>query len=102
MLEHRADGVFIAGSTGEGINLEDEERRRLLRASKRAISDRGRLLCHAGAQTTRRTVELARDARQVGVDGVAVIPPPNYPLDDQDLTAHLRSAQRVSGSGCRR
>lgn len=92
LLDHGADGVFVAGSTGEGVNLEDEERRRLLRASKRAVADRGRLLCHVGAQTTRRTVELARDARQVGVDGVAVIPPPYYPLDEQELAAHLIAA----------
>ena len=92
LFDHGADGVFIAGSTGEGVNLEDEERRRLLRASKRAVGDRGRLLCHVGAQTTRRTVDLARDAHQVGVDGVAVIPPPYYPLDDQELADHLIAA----------
>ncbi len=92
LLHHGADGVFVAGSTGEGVNLEDEERRRLLRASKRALRDRGQLLCHAGAQTTRRTVELARDAHRLGVDGVAVIPPPYYPLSDAELAAHLIAA----------
>lgn len=92
LLDHGADGVFIAGSTGEGVNLEDEERRRLLRASKRALGGRGRLLCHAGAQTTRRTVALARDAREAGADGVAVIPPPYYPLDAQELTDHLAAS----------
>lgn len=92
LLENGADGVFVAGSTGEGVNLEDEERRRLLRASKHALGDRGRLFCHAGAQTTRRTVELARDAHRLGVDGVAVIPPPYYPLDDRELATHLIAA----------
>lgn len=98
LLDHGADGVFVAGSTGEGVNLDDEERRRLLRASKRALGDRGRLLCHAGAQTTRRTVALARDAEQVGVDGVAVIPPPYYPLDGEELTAHLIAAAEACSS----
>lgn len=92
LLDHGADGVFVAGSTGEGANLDDDERRRLLRATKRALGGRGKLLCHAGAQTTRRTVELARDARQVEVDGVAVIPPPYYPLDEGELAAHLIAA----------
>jgi len=95
LLDHGADGIFVAGSTGEGVNLEDEERRRLLRASKRALRDRGKLFCHAGAQTTRRTVELARDAHRLGVDGVAVIPPPYYPLSDAELTAHLIAAARA-------
>ncbi|MGH7910758.1 MAG: dihydrodipicolinate synthase family protein [Candidatus Dormibacteraceae bacterium] len=94
LLAHGADGVFVAGSTGEGVNLEDQERRRLLRAAKRALGGRGRLFCHAGAQTTRRTVELARDAREAGVDGVAVIPPPYYPLQNRELSDHLLAAAR--------
>lgn len=95
LLAHGADGVFVAGSTGEGVNLEDDERRRLLRASKRALRGRGKLLCHVGAQTTRRTVELARDAHGLGVDGVAVIPPPYYPLSDTELAEHLVAAAQA-------
>lgn len=92
LLERGADGVFVAGSTGEGANLDDDERRRLLRATRSVLRERGRLLVHAGAQTTRRTVELARDAHRLGVDGVAVIPPPYYPLDDRELADHLVAA----------
>ncbi|MFZ0217200.1 MAG: dihydrodipicolinate synthase family protein, partial [Candidatus Dormiibacterota bacterium] len=92
LLGHGADGVFIAGSTGEGVNLGLDERRQLLRATQRALAGRGRLLVHVGAQTTRATVALASDAAAQGVDGVAVIPPPYFPLDDRELAQHLITA----------
>ncbi len=87
---HGADGVFCCGTTGEGILLETDERRAAVRAFRAATS--GRLLVHAGAQTTAETAALAADAVEAGADGVAVIPPPYFPLDPAALTEHLVAA----------
>ena len=90
---HGADGVFACGTTGEGINLTLEERRRAARAFRGAL--RGALIVHAGAQTTADTVALAADAAEIGADAVAVIAPPYFPLDDDALTAHFVAAARA-------
>jgi dihydrodipicolinate synthase/N-acetylneuraminate lyase len=87
---HGADGVFCCGTTGEGILLRTDERRAVARAFRDAV--RGRLLVHAGAQTTAETVALAADAAELGADGVAVIPPPYFPLEPDALTDHLVAA----------
>jgi dihydrodipicolinate synthase/N-acetylneuraminate lyase len=87
---HGADGVFCCGTTGEGILLESQERRAAVRAFRAAVT--GRLLVHAGAQTTAETVALAADAAVAGADGVAVIPPPYFPLEPTALTEHLVAA----------
>jgi dihydrodipicolinate synthase/N-acetylneuraminate lyase len=87
---HGADGVFACGTTGEGINLSLDERRRAAVAFRAAV--RGILIVHAGAQSTRDTVALAAHAAEIGADGVAVIPPPYFPLDDDALTAHFLAA----------
>ena len=87
---HGADGVFCCGTTGEGILLSLDERKRAGRAFRAAVG--GRLLVHAGAQTTADTVALAADAAELGADGVAVIPPPYFPLDAAALTDHLAAA----------
>jgi dihydrodipicolinate synthase/N-acetylneuraminate lyase len=84
---HGADGVFACGTTGEGILLSLDERRRMAVAFRAAV--RGRLIVHAGAQSTRDTTELAAHAAEIGADGVAVIPPPYFPLDDAALAAHF-------------
>jgi len=87
---HGADGLFVCGTTGEGVLLSLEERRRAAVAFRSA--HRGRLIVHCGAQTTADTVELAAHAREAGADAVAVIPPPYYPLDPDALTEHFVSA----------
>lgn len=91
---HGADGVFACGTTGEGILLSVEERQTIAAAYRQALS--GALIVHAGAQTTAQTVALAAHARDIGADGVAVIPPPYFPLDADSLTAHFVAAARAS------
>ena len=90
-LEERgADGVFACGTTGEGILLDTDERRRAAVVFRAAV--RGRLIVHCGAQTTAETVVLAAHAGEIAADAVAVIPPPYFPLDADALTAHLLAA----------
>lgn len=91
---HGADGVFACGTTGEGVLLTMDERRRAAAAFRRALS--GTLIVHAGAQTTADTVALAEHAREVGADAVAVIPPPYFALDADALTAHFVAAARAA------
>src|ERR687895_2306397 len=63
---HGADGAFVCGTTGEGILLSVDERRRVSRTFRAALH--GVLIVHAGAQTTADTVALAADARELGAD----------------------------------
>lgn len=91
---HGADGVFACGTTGEGVLLSLDERRRAAEAYRAALG--GALVVHAGAQTTADTVLLASHAREIGADAVAVIPPPYFPLDDESLTAHFVAAARAA------
>jgi dihydrodipicolinate synthase/N-acetylneuraminate lyase len=88
-----ADGVFACGTTGEGVLLSLEERKRAAVVFRAAL--RGTLIVHAGAQNTADTAELAAHAAEIGADGVAVIPPPYFPLDETALTAHLVAAARA-------
>lgn len=90
---HGADGVFACGTTGEGVLLSIDERRRAAEAFRSAVS--GALVVHAGAQTTADTTALAGHAAEIGADAVAVIPPPYFPLDADELTAHFVSAARA-------
>ena len=58
----RLDGVLALGTTGEGILLSVDERKRVGRAVRRGAAGRLQVAIHAGAQTTADTVELAAHA----------------------------------------
>jgi dihydrodipicolinate synthase/N-acetylneuraminate lyase len=93
LADSGADGVFCCGTTGEGILLSVEERKRVT-VGFRAAS-RETLIVHCGAQTTADTVALAAHAAEIGADAVAVIPPPYFTLDDAALANHLLAAARA-------
>jgi dihydrodipicolinate synthase/N-acetylneuraminate lyase len=86
------DGILALGTTGEGILLRPEERRRVVELY---VGAGLRVIAHCGAQTTRDTVELAAHAAESGALGVAVIGPPYFALDDDALLAHFAAAARA-------
>jgi dihydrodipicolinate synthase/N-acetylneuraminate lyase len=86
------DGVLTCGTTGEGVLLSVAERRRVTELCLEARPPGFAVVVHAGAQTTQDTVELAAHAQTAGADAVAVIAPPYFPLDDQELFDHFRRA----------
>ena len=86
------DGVLALGTTGEGILLSTEERKRVVELF---VAGGLHVIAHCGAQTTAATLELAEHAAGAGVDGVAVIGPPYFPLDEDALLAHFATAARA-------
>jgi dihydrodipicolinate synthase/N-acetylneuraminate lyase len=92
LVEGGVDGVLTCGTTGEGILLRADERRRVTERFVDARPVGFQIAVHAGAQTTADTIELATHAASVGADAVAVIGPPYFPLDEEELLRHFASA----------
>ena len=86
------DGILALGTTGEGILLSEDERKRAAELFVDAAGDEFDVAVHCGAQTTAETVALSAHAAELGADAVAVIGPPYYPLDEQALVAHFSAA----------
>jgi len=86
------DGVLALGTTGEGILLSVDERRRATELFVAAAAGRLQVAAHCGAQSTADTIALVEHAAAAGVDAVAVIGPPYFRLDDEALYEHFRLA----------
>jgi dihydrodipicolinate synthase/N-acetylneuraminate lyase len=82
-------GVFVAGSTGEGVLLTLDERRTLLESFLAAAGDGFSVAAQVGAQTTAEAVALAEHARTAGATAVAAVGPPYYRYDDTELIEHF-------------
>ncbi len=92
---HGLDGVLVLGTTGEGVLFSPGERREVAAAFVEAARGRLQVAVHCGAQTTRDTVALAEHAAAAGADAVAVIAPPYFPFDENELLAHFEAAARA-------
>jgi dihydrodipicolinate synthase/N-acetylneuraminate lyase len=95
LAAHGLDGALVLGTTGEGVLFSPEERRDVASAFVEAGRGRLQIAVHCGAQTTRDTALLAEHAVAVGADAVAVIAPPYFALDEEELLAHFETAARA-------
>jgi dihydrodipicolinate synthase/N-acetylneuraminate lyase len=86
------DGMLALGTTGEGILLSPDERRRTAELFLGGRPHGFAVVVHCGAQTTADTVALAEHAAVAGADGVAVIGPPYFQLDETAMLAHFGAA----------
>lgn len=75
-------GITVQGSNGEAVHLDREERNSITAATRSALDENGfasvPVIVGCGAQSTRETIRLCRDAAEAGGDYVLVLPPCYY------------------------
>ncbi|HOJ20709.1 MAG TPA: dihydrodipicolinate synthase family protein, partial [Armatimonadota bacterium] len=82
LLEAGVDGFYVGGSTGEGLLMSPQERRRLTTAAVRAANGKAKVIVHVGANATDDAVDLARHAAEAGADAVSTLPPLFFKVGD--------------------
>ena len=94
LASHGLDGILALGTTGEGVLFGVDERKRI---AELFLAAKGELqvAVHCGAQNTADTAELAEHAAEAGADAVAVIAPPYFAFDGDELLAHFAEAARA-------
>lgn len=75
LISQGVDGLVIAGTSGEFIALENEERVRLFRLAGQVAAGRVPLIYGSGHYSTRLTIELSLAAQEHGADAIIVILP---------------------------
>src|SRR5688572_22505146 len=78
LLTKGIGGFYVCGSTGEGIYMSVEERKRVAAAVTEQVARRVPVIVHVGTMVTRDAVELTGHAQQIGADAVASIIPPQF------------------------
>jgi N-acetylneuraminate lyase len=68
-------GLYVTGSTGEGIYLDPAIRRQIVELTVERSRGRGNVIVHVGAIQASLAFELAQHAADTGADAISSIPP---------------------------
>lgn len=100
MVRSGVDGVFVCGTTGEGMSLTSAERRVVAERWVKAAAGRFPVVVHVGHACIQDARELAAHAEGAGANAIAAVPPfyhkpTGVPEVVQFLAALARSAPRT-------
>ncbi|TBL75243.1 dihydrodipicolinate synthase family protein [Paenibacillus thalictri] len=78
LIQRGVQGVYVGGSTGEGLLQTVAERKLVLEHVAAQSGGRFTIIAHIGAMNTEDSMELARHAESLGVDAISSVPPFYY------------------------
>ncbi|MEC0238875.1 dihydrodipicolinate synthase family protein [Paenibacillus dokdonensis] len=81
-------GLYVGGSSGEGILQNAEERKQVLEAVMEEVKGELTIIVHVGANSTREAVELSMHAEKVGADIISAVPSIYYRLPEAAVETH--------------
>ncbi|WP_440962124.1 dihydrodipicolinate synthase family protein [Paenibacillus nitricinens] len=84
-------GLYVGGSSGEGMLQSVEERKQMLEAVIAEVGDELTIIAHVGAPSTRDSVELAAHAELVGAHAVSAVPAIYYRLSPDSVESHWQA-----------
>jgi 4-hydroxy-tetrahydrodipicolinate synthase len=95
--EQANDALIVSGTTGESPTTSDAEKETLLRAVVEAVGDRAYVVAGVGTYDTHHSVESARAAEKLGVDGLLAVTPYYNRPPQAGLVRHFTSIADATG-----
>jgi 4-hydroxy-tetrahydrodipicolinate synthase len=95
LLENGSDGVVVAGTTGEGATMTDEEK---LRLCELAVQESGGapVIAGTGSNDTAHSIELTERAGRLGVDAMLVVTPYYNKPNRRGIVAHFSAVAQAT------
>lgn len=84
-------GIVVAGTTGEGATLTDDERLELIGFCKEYVSDRCGVIASTGSNCTKHAKALAKAAQDRGADGLLIVTPYYNKANSSGLLSHYET-----------
>src|SRR6516225_7310562 len=97
LIQAGIHGVVLLGTVGENTALAHEEKLSVLCEMRKTAAGRIPVLAGAAEYTTALACRYARDAENIGVDGLMVLPGMVYKSDGRETFTHFRTVARSTG-----
>ncbi|MGC8972410.1 MAG: dihydrodipicolinate synthase family protein [bacterium] len=91
LIDKGVNGLFVAGTNGEGPLLSKEEKTLLFKSAVEIARYRVPVIAQIGEITTKDTIEVGKSAVESGVSAVAIVSPYYFKLEDSALKRHFVS-----------
>ncbi len=90
LIDAGVGGLFVGGTTGEGILMPIAQRMALHESSIDMVDGRIPILVHVGANRTADSITLSKHAASLGADAVVAVGPYFYPVHNQAQIAYYQ------------
>ena len=85
-------GLYVCGSTGEGVSLSSGERRQVAEAFIAATRGRVPVIVHVGHDSLAEATALAAHAAKIGADATSAMPPCYFAIRDAAMAVDCAAA----------
>jgi 4-hydroxy-tetrahydrodipicolinate synthase len=97
LVNDGVNGLIVMGTCGENNSLDPEEKRTILKAAVEVVNGRVPVVTGVSEFDTRRAAAYARDAENIGADGLMVLPAMVYVPKPHELVAHFKTVAEATG-----
>jgi 4-hydroxy-tetrahydrodipicolinate synthase len=83
------DGIAVIGTTGEAPTTSDDEKDQIIKAVRKVVGDKIKIVAGAGNNETSHSVEQAKRAAKAGADALLVVTPYYNKPPQSGIAAHF-------------
>jgi 4-hydroxy-tetrahydrodipicolinate synthase len=96
LIANGSDGLVLAGTTGEGATLTDDEKLRLWQLAVSEVGEETYLVAGTGSNDTAHTVHLTERAAEIGVHAGLVVTPYYNKPNRRGIYEHYRAVAEAA------
>lgn len=89
-LDNGVSGLVTCGSNGEAVYMTREERRKVAEVVVDEVNGKVPVIVGTGAPSTRETIHLTKDAKDIGADAALIVTPYYYTPNEEELYKHYK------------
>ncbi|NGM62838.1 dihydrodipicolinate synthase family protein [Sphingobacterium sp. SGG-5] len=96
LISQGMDGLYILGSTGQGVLFTEEQRKQVVEEVMAVNAGRVPIMVQVGAMTTAESVRLAQHAAKLGADAISSVGPIYFSGNQDTALEHYRQIAAAS------
>ncbi len=90
-VESGVSGFVPCGSNGEAPYLSREERKKVIETVLDEVDGKVPVIAGTGSMSTKETIQLTKDAENLGVDAALIVTPFYFKLSNREIHEHFRA-----------